>query len=173
MESWRLVLRTGFMPLWPTKGLEALLHALRTDDSSLIQGATSTPPPLMSVEGWPCEAADAVAYVGWKGEDLLTVGEVEEFFARACFEADQRLGEPAACRRFLNWFDDTPRDEMIAELIPEIEAELRRRGEVPTLPTEFQSALTAEPSDRVLRGAVADWYSEQGFEEEATRWRRP
>jgi hypothetical protein len=45
---------------------------------------------------------------------------VEESFARACFEADQRLGEPAACRWFLDWFDDTPRHTMREQLLPEV-----------------------------------------------------
>ena len=61
------------------------------------------------------------------GTGLETVGEVEEFFARICFEADQRLGEPAACRWFLNWFDDTPRAEMRREMLAEIELALADR----------------------------------------------
>jgi hypothetical protein len=69
--------------------------------------------------------------MGWQGEELKTVGEVEEFFARACFDADQRLGEPAACRWFLNWFDDTPRNRMRHELLEEIELELNKRKEQP------------------------------------------
>ena len=76
----------------------------------------------MCVQDWPVEAACALGYCGWQGDGLETVGEVEEFFARACFEADQRLGEPAACRWFLNWFDDTPRDEMRRELLAEVNA---------------------------------------------------
>jgi hypothetical protein len=58
---------------------------------------------------------------------LETVAEVEEFFARSCFQADQRLGEPAGCRRFLNWYDDTPRDEMRKELLAEIDRALAAR----------------------------------------------
>ena len=112
MESWRLVWREGFVPVLSTAGLESLRDALRGDDPRLTQGSTTTPPPLMCVQDWPVEAACALGFCGWQGDELETVGEVEEFFARVCFEADQRLGEPAACRWFLNWFDDTPRDEM-------------------------------------------------------------
>jgi hypothetical protein len=83
----------------------------------------------MAVQGWPCEGACLVGYAGWKGEHLETVGDVEEYFARACFEADQRLGEPAGCRWLLNFFDDTPRDEMRRELLFEVERELERRDE--------------------------------------------
>ena len=61
------------------------------------------------------------------GLPLGTVGEVEEFFARVCFEADQRLGEPAACRWFLNWFDDTPREDILRELLAEVDAALAAR----------------------------------------------
>ena len=127
MESWRTVWRQGFAPVLTLKGLEALREALTADDPRLVQGSTTTPPPLMCVQDWPVEAACALGFCAWKGEGLETVGEVEEFFARACFEADQRLGEPAACRYFLNWFDDSPRDVMRAELLAEVERVLAER----------------------------------------------
>lgn len=127
MESWRLVFRDGFAPVLPTEGLEALAEALRTDDMKLIQGATTSPPPLMSVSDWPVEASCPVGYCGWKGLGLATVGEVEEFFRRCCAEADQRLGEPAACRFFLNAWDDSSRGEFFAEMLQEVELELSRR----------------------------------------------
>jgi hypothetical protein len=68
-----------------------------------------------------------VGFCAWKGDGLETVAEVEEFFARVCFEADQVLGEPAACRWFLNWFDETPRDEMRRQLLPEVNRVLAQR----------------------------------------------
>ncbi len=48
-----------------------------------------------------------------------------------CFEIDQRLGEPAGCRWFLNWFDETPRDAMRQDLLGEVNLALatRRGGE--------------------------------------------
>jgi hypothetical protein len=128
MERWREVWRDGFAGVLPTDALEALAVALRDDDPKLTQGSTTTPPPLMCVQDWPVEAACALGYCGWQGEDLETVGQVEEFFARLCFEADQRLGEPAACRWFLNWFDDTPRGEMRRELLAEVELTLAGRA---------------------------------------------
>jgi len=127
MESWRKVWRDGFAPILSTAGLEMLRDALSRDDARLTQGATTTPPPLMCVQDWPVEACCALGFCGWRGDGLETVGEVEEFFARCCFEADQRLGEPAACRWFLNWFDDTPRDEMRRELLSEVEIVLGER----------------------------------------------
>ena len=127
MERWRLVWRDGFTPVLPTSGLIALRDALQTDDPRITQGSTTTPPPLLCVQDWLVEAACALGFCGWQGDGLGTVGEVEEFFARVCFEADQRLGEPAACRWFLNWFDDTPRDEMRRELLEEVEAALAAR----------------------------------------------
>ena len=124
LESWREVWRDGFAPILSTAGLVALRDALRRDDPSLRQGSTTTPPPLLCVQDWPIEAACLVGYCGWKGEGLETVGEVQEFFACSCFEADQILGEPAACRWLLTWFDDTPRDQMRRELLPEVERAL-------------------------------------------------
>src|SRR5262249_49069104 len=72
-------------------------------------------------------AACVVGYCGWQGEGLETVAEVEEFFARVCYETDQVLGEPAACRWFLNWFDETPRDEVRPELLAEVNRTLAQR----------------------------------------------
>lgn len=127
MESWRKVWREGLAPLLPTKGLEALARALADDDTRLLQGATTTPPPLQCVQDWPVEAACGIGFCGWQGNDLETVAEVEEFFAGICFEVDQQLGEPAACRWFLNWFDETPREEMRRRLLGEVSRTLGQR----------------------------------------------
>ncbi len=128
MKVWQKVWREGVEPLLSGKGLEALRKALETDDGRLQQGVTTTPPPLMCVQDWPCEGACALGYCGWKGDGLETVGEVEEFFARMCYEVDVRMGEPAAVRWFLNWFDETPRDEMRKSLLAEVLAALAARG---------------------------------------------
>ena len=132
MESWRLVWQGGFALVLPTAGLEALRDALRADDLRLAQQCTTTPPPLMCVQDWPVEAACPVAFCGWQGDGLNLVGKVEEFFARMCFEADQLLNaEPAACRFFLDWWDDTPRAEAIRLLLPEVERAIAARDPQP------------------------------------------
>lgn len=128
MEAWRKVWREGLAPLLSTEGLEALKQALARDDSRLMQGATTTPPPLHCVLDWPVEGACGVCYCAWQGDGLETVGEVEEFFAKVCFESDTRLGEPGAVRHFLNWFDDTPRDVMRRELLAEVELAVNGRA---------------------------------------------
>lgn len=142
MEEWRRVWREGFAPVLPTRGLEALRDALRDDDPRLTQGSTTTPPPLMAVQDWPVEAACALGYCGAvenggfadkvpsgkrTNPNAASVGTVEEFFAKACFDADRLLGEAACCRHYLNWFDDTPRDEMRRELLAEVELTLAGR----------------------------------------------
>jgi hypothetical protein len=127
MESWRKVWRDGLAQHLSTPGLEALRRALVSDDGRLLQGATTTPPPLQCVQDWPVEAACVLGYCGWRGDGLETVAGVEEYFARICFETDQVLGEPAACRWFLNWFDETPREEMRAQLLVEVKRSLGER----------------------------------------------
>jgi hypothetical protein len=127
LESWRVVWRSGFAPLISTAGLLALRRALTADDPCILQGATTSPPSMMSVENWPVDGTDAIGFTGWKGEGLDTVGEVQEYFARLCHEADIRLGEAAACRYFLNWYDDTPRDAMRRELLAELALTLSQR----------------------------------------------
>jgi hypothetical protein len=142
MESWRKAWREGFVPQLSTAGLEALRQALATDDARLIQGATTSPPPLQCVQDWPVEACCVLGFCGWQGEGLQTVAEVEEDFARLCFEADQALGEPAACRYFLNWYDDTPRAEMRRELLSEVEQALAERILL-VPPTQKQDGIAA------------------------------
>jgi hypothetical protein len=127
MESWRKVWREGVAPLLSQQALAVLKRGLESDDVRLIQGATTTPPPLQCVQDWPVEAACALGYCGWQGEGLESVAEVEEFFARVCFEVDNRLGEPAGCRWFLNWFDETPRDEMRRLLLAEVNRAITER----------------------------------------------
>ncbi len=134
VESWRRVFRDGFAPGLTDAHLAALAEACRTDDPRLMQGATTLPPPLMCVSDYEVEAGcilgfcGAVENGGFKGDPApALVGQVEEFFARACFEADQRLGGPAECRWLLNWFDDAPRGEALRELLGEVEREQGRR----------------------------------------------
>jgi hypothetical protein len=127
MEAWRATFRNGLVPLLSDFHLEVLAKGLATDDARLIQGATTTPPPLQCVQNWPVEAACVIGYAGWQADDLITVAEVEEFFARMCFEMDRLLNEPAGCRHFLNWVDETPRDEMRLLLLEEIRNEQQKR----------------------------------------------
>ena len=150
VETWRKVWRDGFAKVLPIEGLKALAEALRTDDQRLTQGSTTTPPPLMCVQDWPVEAACALGLCGAavhggfkstaeefaasRGDvphtnpDAALIVEVENEFARYCFDVDQLFGAPAECRWFLNWFDDTPRDEMRRELLPEVEAAIASRS---------------------------------------------
>jgi hypothetical protein len=127
MDTWRKVWREGLAPQLSTRGLEALRRALLLDDARLLQGATTAPPPLQCVQDWPVEATCVIGYCSWQGDGLETVAEIEEAFARACFETDQRLGEPAASRWFLNWYDDAPREEMRAQLLAEVNRILAAR----------------------------------------------
>jgi hypothetical protein len=127
LPLWKKCWRYGYVPQLSTHSLEVLRDALMKDDSRLIQGATTSPPPLQCVQDWPVEKACAVSFAGWQGEDLTTVAEVDEFFARSAFECDRRLGEPAGCRWFLNWFDETPRAEMCRRLLKEVRYNLAQR----------------------------------------------
>lgn len=127
MESWRKVWRDGIAPQLTPEALDVLRSALLSDDARLLQGATTTPPPLQCVQDWPVEACCVLGFCGWQGDGLETVAEVEQYFAETCFEADRMLGEPAAVRWFLNWYDETPRDEMRRLLLAEVNHALARR----------------------------------------------
>lgn len=127
MESWRKVWRAA-APMLTTEGLVALWDALRADDPRLLQGATTTPPPLVAVQDWPVEAACLLGFCGWQdGTGRQTVAQVEEYFADLCYRIDQAIEEPAGCRWLLNYWDETPRSEVIRELLPEVERTLAER----------------------------------------------
>lgn len=127
--SWQRAWRLGIAPSLSEAGLRALEHALLSNDKRLLQGATCSPPPLQCMRDWPVEGACSIGFCGWQGDGLNTVAEVEAYFATVCAAADQRLGEPAAVRYFLNWFDESSRDVMRCEMLLEVEREiLRRRG---------------------------------------------
>ncbi len=126
---WQHVWREAIAPLLSMKALLALEKGLAQDDKRLIQGATTAPPPLPSVQDWPVEAACTLSYCGWQGEGLETVGEVEEFFSRLCFEIDNRLGEPSGVRYFLNPHDEMPREKFFPLLLAEVRLSLSQRGE--------------------------------------------
>lgn len=126
MEAWQKVFHDGLVPLLTTEQLEVLREGILKDDPRLGQGFTTEPPPLRCVEEWSVEKTDLIGYCGWF-TGLTTVGEIEEFFARTCFEIDQKVGEPAGCRWLLNWYDETPREEMRVKLLVELDLALSKR----------------------------------------------
>jgi hypothetical protein len=105
----------------------ALEGALDLDDPRLLQGDTVSPLLLHPHACRPVQGACPIAFAGWKGDGLLVVADLEEFFAGVIFRAGERLGDPTAARYFLNWWDDSPRDEARRELLAEVRRELARR----------------------------------------------
>jgi hypothetical protein len=128
MYAWQKSWREGIAPQLWTAGLRALQRALKTDDPALRQGVTVDPSEMPETEGKPVSAACAIGFAGWKGDGLQTVTEVEEFFARTVWQATQATGDPLAAKWFVNWHDETPREEMRRELLTEVNRELAERG---------------------------------------------
>jgi len=125
--SWQKVWRDGIAPQLSSAALEALASGLAVDDPTLLQGATTEPSPLQCCQNWPVTGACGITYAGWKGDHLEQVADAEAYFGRVCFQCDQALGEPAAVRYFVNWFDETPRSEMRRQLLAEVQQSLARR----------------------------------------------
>jgi hypothetical protein len=128
MQLWQRVWREGLAPLLSERGLQALRRALVRDDPNLVQGRTMTPPPLAGLEDAEVETACALCYTAWHGDGCNTVGALEAFFEQTCSAADLALGEPAACRHFLDWFDATPRPAMRRQLLNEVEVALEQHS---------------------------------------------
>lgn len=124
MESWQRVWRHGLAPRLSQRGLQALKTALIRDDPRLVQKRTMSPPPLLGLHDAEVEAACALGLCGWHGDGCATVGALEAYFNQLCSAADDDLGEPAACRHFLDWFDAAPRYTMRRQLLAEVERAL-------------------------------------------------
>src|SRR2546426_4798668 len=106
MEKWRRIWREGLVPQLSRDGLLALQSALVHDDPRLLQGTVCCPPPLEALRECAVKGTCAISFCGWRGEGLSSVGKVEEYFHHICDAADTVFHEPAACRFFLNWYDD-------------------------------------------------------------------
>jgi hypothetical protein len=118
----------GFVPQMATAELLAREAGLLADDAHLLQGATTSPPPIVSCLDWPLLACCPVTYGAWRSRPLTTVADAEELFAQRCFEADNLLGEEAGCRHLLNWLDDSGRQEMRHQLLAEVRLALASRN---------------------------------------------
>ena len=127
MESWRLVWRDGFAPVLTTDRAGGPPRRPRGGRPPADAGLHDHPAPAACAcrtgrSRPPARSATAAGRAtGWRPS-----ARSRSSSPACCFEADQRLGEPAACRWFLNWFDDTPRDEMRRELLAEVELALER-----------------------------------------------
>jgi hypothetical protein len=108
------------VPNLSAAGLVALRRALLCNDPQLIQGRVSSPAPSDALRECAVDGACSIGYCGWHGDGLTSVGEIEEYFHHICDAADAAFNEPAACRYFLNWYDDAPRADMRRELLAEV-----------------------------------------------------
>lgn len=130
-EAWRKVLTDGLLPLLSDAEFAALADGLERNDVDLIHGRTTDPPPLVEFVDRPCYGACLFSYGPWKARGLVTVGDVEQAFARLCFEVDLRLGEPCASRHLLNPWDgeslwhDQPQESVMKAMRPVVLAEVR------------------------------------------------
>lgn len=127
--AWQRAWRVGIAPQLSVEGLRGLQTALKNDDPRLITGATTNPPPLACMEREPVQGCCPLCFGLLDGSSpvAVSVGPLEECFAAACYRADQLLGEPAACRYFLNAVDEWSRPDLIRNLLPEVERALAER----------------------------------------------
>jgi hypothetical protein len=125
MEPWRKVWREGLSPLLSPRALLALKTALETDDPALIQRQTTQPSEIEASAETLCEGACLIGFTGWKGEGLLHVDDVAEYFSRMCCAVGVLLGDPGGVHYLIHWWDITPRDEARLALLAEVERSLQ------------------------------------------------
>ena len=135
--TWQEAFLRGVAPQFSARSLTAMLAALERDDRALIQNATVRPSPLSGLsQDVPCNHTCAIGYLAQTEYNLATNSQVLDAFGLALYQADVYLGEVSAVRFFLNWYDDTPRDQMRAALAETIRGELDSRalrGSVPVV----------------------------------------
>lgn len=126
MEQWRQVWRTGIAPQLAVEHLECLMTALVEDSPRMCQGYTTKPETLQCYADFPVDQACPLGICGM-GVGLVTVEEVEEFFARIALKCDELIGVVGSVRWFTNWADDNPREEVRRELLIEVQRTLAER----------------------------------------------
>ncbi len=114
-------------PLISTPALKALRRAMEDDDYRLIQGRTTSPSALLEHHRKPCDGACLLGFCGM-ADGLKTVGEIEQYFTSLVARIDKALGEPAGVRWLLNWYDETPREEVFGHLLAAVCEELKVRA---------------------------------------------
>lgn len=159
IEAWRIAFRelvahlqrvNSASPDAADAALGGLIDALRRDDTNLIQGTITFPPPYPNAMHLPMTGCDPVVFLGRAcglieaGPRGITVGQAERWFADVLFTMDALLGAPRSFGWFCNWWDDTPRPEARALLIPEVEYALDPSGGDPA--PEGRSAELAVPA---------------------------
>lgn len=113
-NSWRDVMHQTSRQV-----LQALVAELATDRSTILQGATVSPPPLATYRHWETSHCCPVAYC-LSGGLGGTVHDAESQFA-AYLERHPEL------QAFLDWWDYAERETAVAQLRREILQELDRR----------------------------------------------
>jgi hypothetical protein len=124
------VFRRGLVPLLSDGQLLALQRALETDDRRLTQGVTCEPYLYLprTTEEQPVVAACLLGFCAWHARGWrATVGDLEVAFADLLKRVDVRMGRVAASQPLVLWYDDTPRAEMRAALLPEVTRALAER----------------------------------------------
>ena len=118
----------GIQPSISSTALRSLLEALERDDERLLQGASTSPPPLYPCDSWPCEASCPVCWLLWEGSQEMSVKEVCEFLGNIASHCEDALQEVGAIRHFMNWWDENPRELVRAKLSAWIAADLAARS---------------------------------------------
>jgi len=116
----RIVFEKGFAPQFSTETLILFQYALEENSDKIVQGSTTVPAPSLALSDWPCQSACAIGSLAWEQqygwEDGVTVSEIDEAFIASAMKCDALMNEQAACRYFLNWFDEGDRATVFAEL---------------------------------------------------------
>lgn len=126
-EATRRVFHEGFVPLLKDEELWVLKGWLTMAPERFKQGYTLYPVPTPAEEPYMMPDCGCLITNIGRINMLKYADELYEYFARMCYNIDQNMGEPSAVRYLLNWYDDSPWEDVKNGSIEELEAALQCR----------------------------------------------
>lgn len=127
LEKWQVVWREELAKRLSVKQLLALRLAVLENDGRLVQGVVTHPPPLQVVAEWPIEGGCALVIGLWGMDGQVSVYEMAKRYYEMIKEADAALPVGLTIDDFLDFFDNTSREEMLKRMLGEIDVVLDQR----------------------------------------------
>lgn len=153
MEQWRRYFRHGIAPLVENAQLEYVLGILKSDSEKMCQGDTVILRKVIAESGLTYYHGDLPPVSGCfvslihMSDEKLTANEVDAKFGPFLCRVGLNHGLSS---HFINWFDDSPREEVRRELIAEIELVLDARNPKRSEPAKVASDSECESAPSIV-----------------------
>ncbi len=122
--AWRRALLIWLRQILSDTGLDILASAIRRKDPALIRGETWE----WDEGAGEIEGACLLAFPGWKERRIALRDDLEMEWIRVQWAIDGIAGATDPSAALILWYDSQPEAQVMAVLLVEIEAEIKRRG---------------------------------------------